>query len=100
MDAELKAYLDAMRQDLAGQIVQSRAHTEQLHGEALQRAEQLHEKTLDHAEQLHTRARILIEAVQHDVRLLADGVVALNEKLDRVADDHEERIQRLERRMP
>ena len=127
MDQEMKAYLDAMQQGIIKQMVdlntetrtesrdhgerlngQTREYIEKLHTQAHDHAEQLnaqtreyveklHTQAHDHAEQLNAQTRILIEAVHDDIRLVAEGVVMFNEKLDRIAGDHEQRIQRLER---
>ncbi|MHB1505330.1 MAG: hypothetical protein ACYCOS_03880 [Sulfobacillus sp.] len=83
MDQEMKAYLDAMQQGIIKQMVDLNTETRS--------------ESREHGEQLHTQARILIEAVHDDIRLVAEGVAMFNEKLDRIAGDHEERIQRLER---
>ncbi len=109
MDQELKAYLDAMQQGLAAQIEREVGSVRQDMGttrqdltaqivESREHAEQLHAQAIEHAEHLHTEARILIEAVHHDVRLVAEGVMTFNQKLDRITDDHERRIQHLERK--
>ncbi len=111
MDEELKDYLDALRQDLTGQIATSstraevlnaetRAHADGLNAETRAHAERLNAETRAHAEDLHTWGRILIENVHRDVRVVAEGVQAVNDKLDRIAEDHERRIRRLEERMP
>ena len=73
MDPELKAYLDAVFQNLTQQIAQSRQH----------------------AEQLNQETRILIEDVRHEVQMVAEGVTTVPDQLGRVLDDHEERITRL-----
>lgn len=86
MDQELKAYLDAMQESLVTRMVDLNTET---------RAQ-----AREHAERLHTKAVVLIEAVHQDVRIVAEGVATVNEKLDRIADDHEQRIQRLERKAP
>ena len=93
MDAELKAYLDAMQQGLITRMVE-------LNTETRKDLTELIVESREHAEHLHLEARVLIEAVQHEVRLVADGVAGVNEKLDRITGDHEERIQRLERKVP
>ncbi len=105
MDQEMKAYLDAMQQGIIKQMVdlntetrtESRDHGERLNGQTREYIEKLHTQAHDHAEQLNAQTRILIEAVHDDIRLVAEGVVMFNEKLDRIAGDHEQRIQRLER---
>ena len=71
MDPELKAYLDGMRQDL-----------------------------MVHAEQLNQNPRVLLEDVRHPVQLVAEGVTTVRDQLGRIIADHEERITRLERRIP
>ena len=58
MDAELKAYLDSMRQDLM-------AHSEQLNQETrrdlMAHAEQLNRETRQHAEQINRETGILVK---------------------------------------
>lgn len=104
MDAELKVYLDAMRQELTQQIAESRQHTEHLNEETRQdlmaHAEHLNKETRQHAERLNHETRVLIEDVRHDLQGVADGVLTANQKLDRVLTDHEVRIARPERRIP
>ena len=89
MDPELKAYLDGMHQDLTQQIAESRQH-----------AEQLNQETRQHAEQLNLETRVLLEDMRHQVQLVAEGVTTVRDQLGRIIADHEERITRLERRMP
>ena len=129
MDEEIKGYLESLRQDLTEQIAASSAGSEQVNAETRLHAERLNAKSLAHAEHLsaeslahterlnaetradlerfrahaddqHTWARILIENLHHDVRLVAEGVKTVNDKLDRIFEDHEMRIKRLEERMP
>ena len=111
MDEELKGYLDALRQDLTGQIAaasthaemlnaETRTHAERLNAETRAHVERLNAETWAHAEDLHTWGRILIENVHRDVRAVAEGVQVVSDKLDRIAEDHESRIRRLEERMP
>ena len=127
MDADLKAYLDALRQDLTQQIVESRQHAEQLNAETRQElsaqmaqlnAETRQELSAQMAQlnaetrqelsaqmaQLNaeTRAELgtLIEAVHHEVRLMAEGVSMFNDRSDRLWADHERRIARLDQRLP
>ena len=88
MDQELKAYLDALQENLAGQIRESREHADHLHAQAV-----------EHADHLHTQARVLIENVDKKVGLVWEGVQAINESLGTRLDDHEERIQHLERKV-
>ncbi|MDA8347046.1 MAG: hypothetical protein M0Z66_16525 [Thermaerobacter sp.] len=102
MDQELKAYLDAMRQDLTGQITESRQHAERLNTETRRaltdRMLAMSTETREHAEHLHTEARVLIEDVGTKVGLVWEGVQAIKETLDSKLDDHEHRIQSLERK--
>ena len=100
MEAELKSYLDGLRADLTAQIAASSSRLEMLNAETRTHAERLNAETRAHAEDLHTQSRILIENVHRDVRVVAEGVQSVNEKLDRIAEDHERRIRRLEERMP
>jgi hypothetical protein len=100
MDPELKAYLEGMRQDLM-------AHAEQLNQETRQdlmaHAERLNDKTnqrIDIVDQRVRETRVLIEDVRHEVQLVAEGVTTVRDQLGRVVADHEERITRLERRVP
>ncbi|MCL4318830.1 MAG: hypothetical protein M1596_02900 [Firmicutes bacterium] len=104
MDAELKAHLDAMRQALSEQIAESRQHAEDLNKETRQdltaHAEQLNRETRQHAEQLNQETRVLLEDMRHDLQGVAEGVATVRDQLGRILADHEERITRLERRMP
>ncbi len=84
MDEELKGYLDALRQDLTGQIAESSRRSEMLNAETRVHAERLNVETRAHAEDLHSQGRILIENIHRDVRVVAEGVQAINEKLDRI----------------
>ena len=81
MDAELKAYLEEMHKDLTHQILESRVHSERLNQET----------------------RLLIEGVRNDVRGVADGVIQVNGRLDRLEQSvsapfqqHDKRLMRLE----
>ncbi len=133
MDLELKVYLDGMRQglmthaeqlnqetrqDLTQQIAESRQHAERLNRETREHAEQLNQESRQHAEQLNqgTRilakqlnqeTRILMEALHDDVRGVADGVLQLNARLDRLEQSmteqfqqHDKRLMRLEASRP
>ncbi len=93
MDAELKAYLDAMRQALAEQIAETRQHAERLNQDTRQ-------DLMAHAERLNQDTRVLLEDLRHDLQAVAEGVLTVNDKLDRVTADHEDRISRMERRVP
>lgn len=93
MDAELKAYLDALRQALSEQIAESRQRVELLNQETRQ-------DLMAHAERLNQATRVLIEGLRHDLQAVAEGVLTVNDKLDRVTADHEARIARMERRGP
>ncbi len=79
MDPELKAYLDAMQESLVMRVVD------------------LNNDTREHAEHLHVQARVLIEQVDKKVGLVGEGVQAIKETLDSKLEDHEQRIQSLER---
>ena len=85
MDPELKAYLEGMFQNLTQQIAETR---------------QENQKTRQDLTRQIAETRVLIEDVRHDVQGVADGVLTVNQKLDRAIADHEERIARLERRVP
>lgn len=119
MDAELKAYLDALRQELSEQIAESRQHAEQLNQDTrrdlMAHAEQLNQATrqdlMAHAERLNQETRqdltqqiretrVLVEDLRQDLKAVAEGVLTLNDKVDRLMADHEARIARLERRLP
>ena len=118
MDEELKGYLETLRQDLTEQIgassagyehgnTETRLHAERLNAETLAHAERLNAETRAdlerfraHMDDQHSWARILIENLHNDVRLVAEGVKTVNDKLDRMFEDHEMRIKRLEERMP
>ncbi|MCL5972171.1 MAG: hypothetical protein M1499_06380 [Firmicutes bacterium] len=78
MDPVLEAYLEGMFQNLTQQIAQSR----------------------EHAERLNQETRVLMEDVRHEVQLVAEGVTTVRDQLGRILTDHEERITRLERRIP
>ncbi len=80
MDPELKAYLDAMQESLVTRMVD------------------LNNDTREHAEHLHVQARVLIEQVDKKVGLVWEGVQAIKETLDSKLEDHEQRIQSLERK--
>ncbi len=58
----------------------------------------LNSETRAHAEHLHTEARVLIEDVSKNVGLVWEGVQGIKESLDTRPDDHEQRIQILERK--
>ncbi len=85
MDPELKAYLEGMRQDLM-------AHAERLNGKTNQ--------WIDTVDQGIRKTRVLIGDVGHDVQGVADGVLTVNQKLDRYIAETDLRITRLERRVP
>jgi exonuclease VII large subunit len=96
MDAELKAYLDAMRQDLMD-------HTNHLIEETHQHIEGLREDTsrrFDAVDQQINETHVLVEDLRHDLRGVAEGVTTVREQLGRTIADHEERLTRLERRVP
>lgn len=78
MGSELKAYLDAIREDLTEQISGSRRHAEQLNRETC----------------------VIIEDVRHQIQMVAEGVTTVRNQLGRVLADHETRITNLERRIP
>ncbi len=90
LNAQTREYVEKLH-------TQAHDHAEQLSAQTREYVEKLHTQAHDHAEQLNAQTRILIEAVHDDIRLVAEGVVMFNEKLDRIAGDHEQRIQRLER---
>ncbi len=121
MDQELKAYLERLSQ----QITESNAETrreltdrmlamntetrrmvaDQVSGqisetrrELTARMVTLNGETRGHSEQLHREARILIEEVGKNVGLVWEGVQAIKESLDTRLDDHEHRLQKLERK--
>ena len=100
VDADLKTYLDAMRHEFRHDNEETRKVAWQLNQETRKLAQQLNQETRELAQQLNQETRILIEAVQHDVRGVADGFIQLDRKIDRIFDDHESRIARLEGRMP
>ena len=93
MDPELKAYLEGMFQNLTQQIAQSRGHAERLNQETRQ-------DLMAHAERLNQETRVLIEDVRHDLQGVADGVLTVNQKLDRYIAETDLRITRLERQVP
>ncbi|MCL5972467.1 MAG: hypothetical protein M1499_07900 [Firmicutes bacterium] len=85
MDPELKAYLEGMFQNLTQQIAETR---------------QENQKTRQDLTQQIAETRVLIEDVRHDVQGVADGVLTVNQKLDRYIAETDLRITRLERRAP
>ncbi len=82
MDSELKAYLDAMRQDLMD-------HTAQVNKEA-------RHELMNKINETH----MLGEDVRHDLHGVAEGVLTVNEKLHRYMAQTDQRLMRLERRVP
>ena len=96
MDAELKAYLDSMREELM-------AHSGQLNQETrrdlMTHAEQLNRETRQHAEQINRETGILVEDLHTKIQLVAEGVSAANEKLDRFRDEVQTQIDQLDRRV-
>ena len=88
MDAELKAYLEEMRKDLTHQIIESRVHSERLNQETRQDMERLNQET-----------RLLIEGVRDDVRGVADGVIQVNGRLDRLEQSVTEQFQQHDKRL-
>ncbi len=80
MDPELKAYLDGMQESLVTRMVD------------------LNKETREHADHLHTQARVLIENVDKKVGLVWEGVQTIKESLGSRLEDHEQRIQSLERK--
>ncbi len=116
MDAETRAYLEAMqetlirrmeqlnsetRQDLGEQMVRLNAETRQDLGEQMVR---LNAETRAHAERLNAETRrelgTMIEAVDDKVRLVAEGVIGLREEFGRFAESTERRLTRLEAHLP
>jgi F0F1-type ATP synthase membrane subunit b/b' len=98
----------ATRRDLMGHVERLIQETRQdltTHAERLNHktrqdlAEQIRETRDDLAEQIR-QTRVLIENLRHDLQAVAEGVLTVNDKLDRVTADHEARITRLERRVP
>ncbi len=85
MDAELKAYLDSMREELM-------AHSGQLNQETRR-------DLMTHAEQLNRETGILVEDLHTKIQLVAEGVSAANEKLDRFRDEVQTQIDQLDRRV-
>ena len=86
MDAELKAYLDAMRQDLM-------VHTDRVNQETRQ-------DLMAHTERLNQETRVLLEDMRHDLQGVAEGVLTVNDKLDRYMAATDQRLMRIERRLP
>lgn len=110
LDPELKAYLESMRHDLKehaerlnqatrqdltqqmngmrdaleGQIADSRTHAEHLNQATRQ-------DLMAHADRLNQETRVLLEVLRDDLKGVADGVLSVNEKLDRFqhATDHQ-----------
>lgn len=107
MDPELKAYLEDMRHDLKQEILDSRLHAERQNQETRQdmmtHAERLNQETrqdmMAHAERLNQETRLLIEVVRDDVRGIADGVIQINTRLDRLEQSVDERFQQHDQRL-
>ena len=103
MRQDLTQQIEGVRQDLSQQIVETRQHGEQLNQETRQHVEQLNQDTrrdlMAHAEQLNRETGVLIEDVRHQVQLVAEGVMTVNEKLDRFHDEVEAQIFGLDKRV-
>ena len=108
MDPDLKAYLDSLQKDLLGrmdamqheltaQISETSEHTEDLHAQAIEHADRLANEAMGHADQLHAQTRVLFESLDTKIGLVWEGIRSIKETLDVKWEDHEQRIQRLER---
>ena len=95
MDAELKAYLDAFRRDVAQQTAATNQKMDMVNAETRQELTARMEQMNGEARR---ELRVLIEDVRHDVRVVADGVMTVRDQLDRILTDHEARITALEQR--
>jgi len=73
MDPELKAYLEGMREGLSRQMNDMRQDLTQ---------------QIVETRQENQETRILIEDVRHQVQLVAEGVMTVNEKLDRLSGSY------------
>ena len=102
-DPELKAYLDGMRQDLTQQIAESRQHAEQLNQstrqDLMQQMDGMRRDLVAHTDQRVNETRVLIEDVRHQIQLVAEGVMNVNEKLDRFHDEVQAKIFGLDSRV-
>lgn len=104
VDAELKTYLDALRQDLTQQIAESRQHAEQLNqetrNELMAHTDRRIKDTMAHTDQRINETHVLMEDLRHDLQGVAEGVLTVNQKLDRYMADTDKRLTRLEHRLP
>ncbi len=99
MDIELKAYLDSIAGNLTEQIIASREHAEALNQAT--RAEMMTQaqESRHYAEDLNRGTRVLLEDLRHQVQIVAEGVGVISDKIDRLRDDMDQKINALDARV-
>jgi hypothetical protein len=101
VDAETRAYLEAMQETLIRRMEQLNAETRRDLSEQLV---MLNAETRAHAGELNAQTRrelgTMIEAVDDKVRLVAEGVIGLREDFSLFAESTERRLERLEAHLP
>ena len=90
----------ATRQDLTQQIAESRQHAEQLNTQTRQDLHRRIDETHQRIDDTTRETRVLLEDMRHQIQLLAEVVTTVRDQLGCIIADHEERITRLERRIP
>ena len=110
MDHELKVYLDGMRDSLinymGNQIEDTRRELKQVIGvtkrelmqHTYEQVSQTKQELMQYTDSGLNKAQVLIESLHQDIRGVADGVLQVEAKLDRICADHERRITNLENR--
>lgn len=94
MDQELIAYLDRRFGETSQQISTLREDIGTLREETHQRFEQV-DRRLDKGEETARHTLILLEDLRSEVHLIAEGVVGLNQRLDRFQRDDDFMFNRL-----
>lgn len=94
MDQELISYLDVHFQAIEGRFQAMEGRFQAMEG----RFDAM-EKRFDAVEESIRHTDIKVEALRGDIRLVAEGVAAVNEKLDRFKLQVEESQERLDRRV-
>lgn len=98
MDADQKAYLNAMRKDLAQQSAGARQEARQL-AKTNERLDITHQRIDTVNATTRTELGTLIEAMNAATRVvLAEAVAISNERMGALLTNHERRITRLEER--
>jgi hypothetical protein len=99
--AETRAYLEAMQDTLIRRMEQLNGETRRDLSEQMVR---LNAEAPAHAEELNAQRRrefgTMIEAVDDEVRLVAEGVIGLTENFSRLVESTERRLERLEDQVP